>query len=116
MLELLHASHCVYKIRYHMVLCIKYRKKMLLPSARIAKLKEICAEIGERYCFEFDAIGTDGDHVHLFVGAEPKNSPSKVMQIIKSIAAKQMFKYFPEIRKELWGGRVLERWWIYWYS
>ena len=104
MLELRHASHCVYKIRYHMVLCIKYRKKMLLPSARIAKLKEICTEIGKRYCFEFDAIGTDGDHVHLFVGAEPKNSPSKVMQIIKSIAAKQMFKSFPEIRKELWGG------------
>jgi putative transposase len=27
------------------------------------------------------------------------------MQIIKSIAAKHMFKYFPEIRKELWGGQ-----------
>ena len=26
------------------------------------------------------------------------------MQIIKSIAAKQIFKDFPEIRKELWGG------------
>ena len=45
---------------------------MLLPSARITQLKEICAEIGERYCFEFDAIGTDGDHVHIFVGSEPK--------------------------------------------
>ena len=80
-------------------------EKMLLPSARIARLKEICAEIGKRYCFEFDTIGTDGDHVHIFVGSEPKYSPSKVMQIIKSIAAKQMFKSFPEIRKELWGGQ-----------
>jgi putative transposase len=88
-----------------MVLCIKYRKKMLLPSARIARLKEICAEIGKRYFFEFDMIGTDGDHVHIFVGSEPKYSPSKVMQIIKSIAVKQMFKSFPEIRKELWGGQ-----------
>ena len=26
------------------------------------------------------------------------------MQIVKSFAAKQMFKSFPEIRKELWGG------------
>ena len=88
-----------------MVLCIKYRKKMLLPSARIARLKEICAEIGKRYCFEFDTIGTDGDHVHIFVGSEPKYSPSKVMKIIKSIAAKEMFKSFPEIRKELWGSQ-----------
>jgi putative transposase len=75
------------------------------PSARIARLKEICAEIGKRYCFEFDTIGTDGDHVHIFVGSEPKYSSSKVMQIIKSIAAKHMFKSFPEIRKELWGGQ-----------
>ena len=72
MLQLRHASHCVYKIRYHMVLSIKYRKKMLLPFARIDQLKEICVEIGKRYCFEFDAIGADGDHVHIFVGSEPK--------------------------------------------
>ena len=77
---------------------------MLLPNNRIQRLKEICSDIGKRYCFEFDAIGTDGDHVHIFVGSEPKYAPSKVMQIIKSITAKQMFKTFPEIKKELWGG------------
>lgn len=87
-----------------MVLCIKYRKKMLLSSNRITKLKEIFSEIEKRYCFKFDAIGTDGDHVHIFVGAAPKYAPSRVMQILKSIAAKQMFKAFPEIKKELWGG------------
>ena len=87
-----------------MVLCIKYRKKMLLPNNRIKRLKEICSDIGKRYCFEFDAIGTDGDHVHIFVGSEPKYAPSKVMQIIKSISAKHMFKAFPELKKELWGG------------
>ena len=105
MIELMHANHCVYRIRYHMVFCVKYRKRLLSDSARIVRLKEICSEIGERYWFQFDAIGTDGDHVHIFVGSEPKYSPSKVMQIIKSIAAKQMFKSFPEIRKELWGGQ-----------
>ena len=77
---------------------------MLLSSSRIARLKEILSEIEERYCFEFDAIGIDGDHVHIFVGAGPRYSPSRVMQILKSIAAKQMFKAFPEIKKELWGG------------
>lgn len=104
MLELRHASHCVYKIRYHMVLCIKYRKKLLMHQDRIDLLKNTCLEIGQRYCFQFDAIGTDGNHMHVFVGSEPKYSPSRVMQIIKSITAKQMFKAFPEIRKQLWGG------------
>lgn len=87
-----------------MVFCVKYRKKLLSNSDRVIHLKEICLEIGKRYWFQFDTIGTDGDHVHVFVGAEPKYSPSRVMQIIKSITAKQMFKAFPEIRKDLWGG------------
>ena len=91
-MELRHVNHCVYEIRYHMVFCMKYRKKLLLETELINFLKTICFEIGERYCFEFDAIGTDGDHVHLFVGAEPKYSPSKVMQIIKSITARQFLK------------------------
>jgi putative transposase len=37
-------------------------------------------------------LGTDGDHVHVFVGAAPGYAPSNVMQIIKSIAAKNIFK------------------------
>src|SRR5674536_137216 len=82
-MELRHANHCVYKIRYHMVFCVKYRKNFLLDTEIIIFLKNVCFEIGERYCFEFDAIGADGDHVHLFVGAETKYSPSRVMQIIK---------------------------------
>ena len=85
---------------------MKYRKNFLLDAEIISFLKTICFEIGERYCFEFDAIGTDGDHVHLFVGAEPKYSPSRVMQTIKSITARQIFKEHPEIKKQLLGGEL----------
>jgi putative transposase len=63
-------------------------------------------KIGERYFCEFDAIGSDGDQVYLFVGTETKYSPSKVMQIIKSITARQVFKEFPEIKKQLQDGKV----------
>jgi putative transposase len=100
MIELQHANHCVYRIRYHMVLCVKYRKKLLSDSKKIIRLKEICSEIGERYLFQFEAIGTDGDYVHIFVGSEPKFAPSRVMQIVKSIIPRQFFKDYPEIRKE----------------
>jgi len=54
-----------------MVFCVKYRKNLLLGIEFVNFLKNVCFEISERYCFEFDAIGSDGDHVHLFVGAEP---------------------------------------------
>ena len=104
MIEVMKASHCAYKIRYHMVFSVKYRRKLLQDNNHINYIKSICLEIGERYWFDFDAIGTDGDHVHIFVGAAPRYSPSKVMQIVKSITAIEFFKKFPEVRKLLWGG------------
>lgn len=73
MVKLGRANHCVYKIRYHMVLCIKYRRKLLSDNNKIEYLKYICSELGERYQFVFDAVGTDGDHVHIFVGAAPRH-------------------------------------------
>ena len=80
-----------------MVFCMKYRKNLLNDDA-VNFLKHVCSEIGERYSFEFDAIGCDGDHVHLFVGAEPKYSPSRVMQIIKSITARNIFKEYLKLK------------------
>lgn len=48
-----------------MVFCMKYRKNLLNDDA-VNFLKLVCSEIGERYSFEFDAIGCDGYHLHLF--------------------------------------------------
>jgi putative transposase len=96
MIELESANHCVYKIRYHMVLCVKYRKKLLNDSDKIEFIKFICSEIEQRYSIVFDTIGTDGDHLHVFVGGPPRYSPSKIMQIIKSILAR---KFLSDILK-----------------
>ena len=103
-MELKRASHCVYQIRYHMVFCVKYRRGLLGLEERSDYLRQIFHEIGQRYWFEMEEMGTDGNHVHLFVGAAPKYSPSRVMQILKSISAREMFKRFPELRRQLWGG------------
>ena len=98
------AAHCTYRIRYHMVMCVKYRKKMLLEQSRIEFLKEIMQGLALRYYFKFEAIGIDEDHFHVVVGAAPKYSPSQIMGTIKSLSAKLIFKEYPYIRKELWGG------------
>ena len=87
-----------------MVLCVRYRKKLLYNEDKIEFIKIICSEIEQRYSIVFDTIGTDGDHVHVFVGASPRYSPSKIMQIIKSIIARELFRQYPEIKKQLWGG------------
>ena len=87
-----------------MVMCVKYRKKMLLEQSRIEFLKEIMQGLALRYYFKFEAIGIDEDHLHVIVGAAPKYSPSQIMGTLKSWSAKLIFKKYPYLRKELWGG------------
>lgn len=46
----------------------------------------------------------DNDHIHILCAAHPKTAPGKIVQIYKSITARELFKQKPEIKKELWGG------------
>ncbi|HIH38472.1 IS200/IS605 family transposase [Candidatus Woesearchaeota archaeon] len=102
-MEVRYASYCSYRIRYHVVFVVKYRKDLLTDE--VSKyLKEILLGIGKRYYLQFHAMGTDEDHLHILVEAAPRYSPSQVMMICKSITAKETFKRFPKLREELWGG------------
>lgn len=47
------------------------------------------------------------DHIHMVVRTDPKISPAYVMQVIKSISAREFFRIRPEIkRKYFWGGKL----------
>ncbi len=102
-MEVRYAAHCSYRIRYHMVFVVKYRKDLLSDEITLS-LKEILTGISQRYYLFFHAIGTDEDHLHILVEAAPRYSPSQIMMICKSITAKEIFKKFPKLRDELWGG------------
>ncbi len=86
-----------------MVFVLKYRKPLITVNVFEA-MKGICKGIAERYFLNFDAIGSDGDHLHIVIEAAPRYSPSRVMQICKSIMAIHLFKQFPSLKEELWGG------------
>jgi putative transposase len=70
------------------------------------RIKEIFQEISERYEFEIDTMEVREDHVRLFLAAPPRYSPSQIVQIMKSISAKIIFREFPEVEKQLWGGEL----------
>ncbi|MEI6728441.1 MAG: IS200/IS605 family transposase [bacterium] len=92
-------------LMYHLVFPAKYRKKIF--SSEIDKtLKEICIELSQNYEILFLEIGTDQDHVHFLVQSVPILSVTKIVTIIKSITAKQLFILHPEIKKKLWGGNI----------
>ena len=99
-----HACHKVYILKYHIMIVTKYRKDLFFNEEYQSYIKIILSEIEKRYFITPETIGFDEDHVHLLVQAAPKYSPSRIIQIIKSITAREMFKKFEEIKEELWGG------------
>lgn len=102
------AAHARYQLGYHVVWTPKYRKKILEGKARKEYLNEVLRGIGERYGFEFVKIGIADDHLHMFIEAAPKFSVARLVQIIKSISAREFFRAFPEVKRQLWGGELWE--------
>jgi putative transposase len=103
-MELGKTSHSVYKIRYHMVTAVKYRKSLLNSEVEEC-IRETLKGISQRYEIIIDEVGFDQNHIHIFCGAAPRLSPLRVISIIKSITAQKVFERFPSLKKEqLWGG------------
>jgi len=99
------SKHAVYDLKYHFVWIPKYRKRILTPE--IADYaKQVFQRIAEEYDMIIDTMEIVGDHVHIFLEAPPRLSPSRIVQILKSISARELFRQFPRLRKELWGGRL----------
>ena len=69
-------------------------------------LKDVCVEIEKRYQIQFLEIGTDKDHVHVLVQSVPRYSVTKVVTIIKSLTAKEIFRRAPQVKRQLWGGEL----------
>ena len=103
-MELGKSSHSVYKIRYHIVTAVKYRKALLNKNVEECIL-EALRGISERYEIAIDEVGFDENHIHIFCGAPPRIAPMRIVTTIKSITARKVFQAFPELKKkELWGG------------
>jgi len=105
-MELQRNAHHVYRLMYHFVWIPKYRHKVFSEPCR-GTLKGIIEKIGYDYGIEVVELEVPEDHIHMVVRGEPKMSPSKVMQIVKSISAREFFRCYPEIKKRyFWGGKL----------
>lgn len=103
MSELVRKSHNVSILIYHYVCPAKYRK-VVIDKKVDEIIKQTCLEITKRYEIKFIEIGTDRDHVHFLIQSIPRYSPTKIIQTVKSITAREVFRQAPEVREQLWGG------------
>lgn len=97
MSEYIDKSHNVTVLMYHLVFPAKYRR-VVFDEEVDEVLKEACLGIEQRYEVKFLEIGTDTDHVHFLVQSVPGYSLTKVVRIIKSVTAREIFKRCPQVK------------------
>ena len=86
----IYKSHTKSLLLYHLVFPAKYRRKIFTQEVG-ARLKEICIEIEKCYEIRFVEIGMEEDQVHFLVQSIPKLAVTRIVTIIKSIIAKEIF-------------------------
>ena len=94
-------NHSVFLLHYHLVMCIKYRRKVMDDSVS-NRLKEIFIDIAPNYGVELLEWNHDIDHVHLLFKAKPNTEISKLLNAYKSASSRRIKNEFPSIRKYLW--------------
>ena len=101
MSEYVHKSHNVTVLLYHLVFPAKYRRAVF-DEAVDDELRQVCLELEKRYEVKFMEIGVDRDHVHFLVQSVPTYSVTKLVRLIKSVTAREIFKRCPHVKKQLW--------------
>ncbi len=103
--EHIYKSHNKTLLLYHFVFPAKYRKKVFDDKID-KKLRDVCLDISERYEINFVEIGNDVDHVHMLIQSVPTITVARIVTIVKSITAKEVFKEFPQFKKDMWGSSL----------
>jgi putative transposase len=96
-------GHCVYYVRYHLVIANKYRRKILNVGFG-EYLKNIVIGIGKQIPeLEIIEVNTDSDHAHILLSIPPKMAISEIVKVLKAKTGMRMRQKFPFLDKVYWG-------------
>jgi REP element-mobilizing transposase RayT len=94
----IHKSHNVTVLLYHLITSAKYRSVVFTKEVD-RDLVSVSSKIEKRYDIRLLEIGTDNDQVHFLLQSLPAYSVTKIVRMIKSLIAREVFKHCPEVKK-----------------
>lgn len=94
-------NHSVFALNYHLVLVVKYRRKVITDDIS-TMLREIFEYIQSSYNIAVIEWNHDVDHVHVLFSAHPNSELSKFLNAYKSASSRLIKKEYPEIKAKLW--------------
>lgn len=86
--------HCVYYLKYHLILVTKNRQKCLTKILR-KRLEKICREQCNHWHVELSNFSCEADHVHLLLELHPNITPSRFINSLKTVTSRLLRKEFP---------------------
>ncbi|AJY75486.1 IS200/IS605 family transposase [Paenibacillus beijingensis] len=94
-------NHSVFSLNYHLILCIKYRRKVI--SDVISEYaKDAFERIGQQYRITISEWNHVRDHIHVLFKAHPNSELSKFINAYKSASSRLIKNEFPAVRHQLW--------------
>lgn len=94
-------NHSVFSLNYHLVLVIKYRRKVI-NDENSDRLKAIFEYIQPEYNITLREWNHDYDHVHVLFTGHPDTELTKFLNAYKSAGSRLIKKEYPEIKTKLW--------------
>lgn len=96
----------VYAIEYHIVWCVKYRRKVLTGEVK-AYLYELLYKIAEENGVHIVELNGETDHIHMLVTCSPQVYIPNLMKALKGVSARLLMKQFgDELKSKLWAGHL----------
>lgn len=94
-------NHSVFCLYYHLVLVVKYRRKVFTDDMS-QYAKDIFVRLSEPYNISLEEWNHDIDHMHIMFKAHPNSELSKFINAYKSASSRLIKRDFPEVRQKLW--------------
>lgn len=95
-------SHAVFTLNYHLIICVKYRRKVFDNDIMINELKERTRNIADGFGIEIINQECDKDHTHILFKAKPSTDLIKFINSLKGATSRIIRIKFPEVKKKLW--------------
>ena len=93
-------SGAVYTLKYHLVWCPKYRRKVLVDTVA-DDLRSLLYQKAEQLKVTVEALEIMPDHVHLFISAPPTEAPHRLANQFKGYTSRVLRGKYPELRSRL---------------
>ncbi len=103
--DVTHGRGYVYSLKYHVVWCTKYRRKVFVGGIA-DDVKSYIKTTASSLDIDILDMELMPDHIHLLISCKPQIRLSDAIKVLKGNTARWAFMAHPELKKQLWGGHL----------